>query len=169
MALHPQVQVYCDEINAIEVPPLEERPLDEVQRRLPRHDHGRAGAGRRRRQGPGPRPSPAPTGRSASASTGPRARTPREPLPVYVNFHGSGYVVLSIETHDGVCRALCKGADCIVVGVNYCKAPENKFPKPTEDALGVGQVGGRQLRRDRRRTRRASRSAAIRPAAASRR
>lgn len=56
------------------------------------------------------------------------------PLPVLVHFHGSGFVVLGLEGHDNVCRELCEGAGCIVVAVNYRKAPENKFPKPTDDA-----------------------------------
>ena len=49
--------------------------------------------------------------------------------------------MLSIDTHDNVCRAICKGAGCIVVGVNYCKSPENKFPKPTRGRLGLALSG----------------------------
>ena len=43
-------------------------------------------------------------------------------------------MVLSIDTHDNVCRALCQGAGCIVIAVSYCKAPEHKFPKPTDES-----------------------------------
>ena len=64
----------------------------------------------------------------------PEASDPAKPLPVFINFHGSGFVVLGLDNYDHVCRALCQGAACIVVGVDYRKAPENKFPKPTDDA-----------------------------------
>ena len=168
VALHPQVQVYCDEINAIEVPPLAERPLDEIREGF--HDLIMAA------QATGvdvgrveDRDIPGPNGPIRIRLYWPEGVDAAEPLPVYVNYHGSGYVVLSIDTHDGACRALCKGAGCIVVGVDYCKAPENKFPKPTEDAWASLKWVSRELRRDRRATRRASRSAAIRRAAASRR
>jgi acetyl esterase len=133
MALHPQVQAFCDEINAIEVAPLNERPLAEVREGF--HDLVMS------MQAPGvavgrveDRDIPGPNGPIRIRLYWPEGADPAEPLPVYVNYHGSGYVVLSIDTHDGVCRALCKGAGCIVVGVNYCKAPEHRFPKPTEDS-----------------------------------
>ena len=133
MALHPQVQEFVDEINAIEVPPLRERPLAEVREGF--HDLIMS------QQAPGvavgrveERDIPGRHGPIRIRLYWPEGYDPAAPLPVYVNFHGSGYVVLSIDTHDNVCRALCKGAECIVVGVNYRKAPENKFPKPTDDA-----------------------------------
>ena len=133
MALHPQVQAFCDEINAIEVAPLRERPLAEVREGF--HDlimslqAPPVAVGRIEE-----RDIPGPNGPIRIRLYWPEGADPARPLPVYVNYHGSGYVVLSIDTHDGVCRALCAGAGCIVVGVNYCKAPENRFPKPTEDA-----------------------------------
>ena len=133
MPLHPQVQTYCDEINAIQLPPLSERPLAEVREGF--HDLIMAA------QAPGvavgrvdDRDIPGPNGPIRIRLYWPEGADAARPLPVYVNFHGSGYVVLSIETHDNVCRALCRGAGCIVVGVDYCKAPENKFPRPTDDA-----------------------------------
>ncbi len=132
MALHPQVQEVVDEINAIEVPPLRERPLAEVRAGF--HDLVMG------MQDPGvevgrveDRDIPGPHGPIRVRLYWPEGADPAVPLPVYINFHGSGYVVLSIDTHDNVCRALCEGAACIVVGVNYRKAPENKFPKPTDD------------------------------------
>jgi acetyl esterase len=59
---------------------------------------------------------------------------PDGPLPILVHFHGSGFVVLGLDSHDNSCRELCVGISCIVVAVNYRKAPENTFPKPTDDA-----------------------------------
>ncbi len=57
----------------------------------------------------------------------------KENLPVVIYFHGGGFVVLDIETHDNVCRRISKVANAVVVSVNYRLAPENKFPVPLED------------------------------------
>ena len=55
-------------------------------------------------------------------------------LPVLVYFHGGGWVVGSLETHDGVCRALCARTPCVVVAVDYRLAPEHRFPAAVDDA-----------------------------------
>ncbi|NEU56190.1 alpha/beta hydrolase [Halorussus sp. MSC15.2] len=59
------------------------------------------------------------------------------PHPVLVYFHGGGWVVGSIDTHDSVCRHLTNAADCAVVSVDYRLAPEHPFPAPTEDAVAA--------------------------------
>ncbi|GAA4672761.1 alpha/beta hydrolase [Pseudonocardia yuanmonensis] len=56
------------------------------------------------------------------------------PRPAIVYFHGSGWVILNIEICDPSMRALANDTDCIVVAVNYQKAPEHKFPVPFNDA-----------------------------------
>lgn len=55
-------------------------------------------------------------------------------LPVLVYFHGGGWVAGSLDTHDGVCRALCARTPCVVVSVDYRLAPEHRFPTAVEDA-----------------------------------
>ena len=55
-------------------------------------------------------------------------------LPVLVYFHGGGWVAGSLDTHDGVCRALCARTPCVVVSVDYRLAPEHRFPAAVEDA-----------------------------------
>jgi acetyl esterase len=57
------------------------------------------------------------------------------PYPLLVFFHGSGFVLCSLDTHDGICRQLCAGAGYVIVSVDYRLAPEAKFPAATEDCL----------------------------------
>jgi acetyl esterase len=57
------------------------------------------------------------------------------PFPLLVFFHGSGFVLCSLDTHDGMCRNLCAGAGCLVVSVDYRLAPEHKFPAGLDDCL----------------------------------
>jgi len=54
-------------------------------------------------------------------------------LPVMVYFHGGGYVVGSIDSHDGVCREFCARTPCAVLSVGYRRAPEHKFPTALHD------------------------------------
>jgi acetyl esterase len=57
------------------------------------------------------------------------------PFPLLIFFHGSGFVLCSLDTHNGMCRNLCPGAGCVVVSVDYRLAPEHKFPSGIEDCL----------------------------------
>ena len=59
------------------------------------------------------------------------------PFPVFVFFHGGGYVIGNLDTHDAPCRAIANRAACIVVSVDYRLAPENKFPAAAEDAYAA--------------------------------
>ena len=57
------------------------------------------------------------------------------PFPLLVFFHGSGFVLCSLDTHDGICRNLCAGAGCVIVSVDYRLAPEHKFPAGLDDCV----------------------------------
>jgi acetyl esterase len=57
------------------------------------------------------------------------------PFPLLAFFHGSGFVLCSLDTHDGMCRNLCAGAGCAVVSVDYRLAPEHKFPAGLDDCV----------------------------------
>src|ERR1700731_273204 len=57
------------------------------------------------------------------------------PFPILAFYHGSGFVLCSLDTHDGMCRNLCAGAGCVVVSVDYRLAPEYKFPAGLDDCV----------------------------------
>ena len=59
----------------------------------------------------------------------------RGPFPLLAFFHGSGFVLCSLDTHDGMCRNLCAGAGCVVVSVDYRLAPEHKYPAGLDDCV----------------------------------
>ncbi|MDB5732684.1 MAG: alpha/beta hydrolase [Variovorax sp.] len=55
-------------------------------------------------------------------------------LPVLVYFHGGGFTVGSVATHDALCRTLGVQSGCAVVSVDYRLAPEHRFPTASDDA-----------------------------------
>jgi acetyl esterase len=59
------------------------------------------------------------------------------PFPVFVNFHGGGWVIGDLDTADAVCRGICRDAGCVVVSVDYRLAPEHPFPAAVEDAYAA--------------------------------
>ncbi|MDZ4264246.1 MAG: alpha/beta hydrolase [Mycobacterium sp.] len=59
------------------------------------------------------------------------------PRPGIVFFHGGGFVLCDIESHDGFCRAMARHTDSVVVSVEYRRAPEHPAPAAAEDAYGA--------------------------------
>jgi acetyl esterase len=60
-----------------------------------------------------------------------------QPLPGLVFFHGGGLVAGSLDTHDGLCRALANESGCRLVSVDYRLAPEHKFPAAVLDGCAA--------------------------------
>lgn len=66
------------------------------------------------------------------------------PAPGIVYFHGGGWVLGDLDTHDGACRFLASELSAVVVSVHYRLAPEHKAPTAAEDAYAAFQ----EIRRD---------------------
>lgn len=70
-------------------------------------------------------------------------------LPLIVFFHGGGFVICDLDTHDPFCRSLARASGCAVASVDYRRAPETRFPGPLEDcfaatkwlAANAGEIG----------------------------
>ncbi len=56
------------------------------------------------------------------------------PHPVLVFYHGGGWVIGDLYTHDGICRSIVNADGCAVAAVDYRLAPEFKYPVPVEDS-----------------------------------
>ncbi len=59
--------------------------------------------------------------------------------PVVLFFHGGGFVVGDLDTHDGTCRQHAVGASAVVVSVEYRLAPEHPYPAAIDDAWAATQ------------------------------
>lgn len=60
-----------------------------------------------------------------------------EALPALVYFHGGGWTIGDVDTHDIVCRELANGARCAVFSVEYRLAPESPFPAAVQDCISA--------------------------------
>ncbi len=59
------------------------------------------------------------------------------PAPLVVFFHGGGFVLCSLDTHDELARGLCRGAGAVVVSVDYRLAPEAPYPAAADDCYAA--------------------------------
>ena len=64
----------------------------------------------------------------------PNLRSATQGLPTLVYFHGGGFTIGSIQTHNVLCRELARIGHCAVISVDYRLAPEYRFPMATNDA-----------------------------------
>lgn len=64
-------------------------------------------------------------------------RDAEAPHPVVAYFHGGGWVVGDLESHDGVCRSLANHSGSCIVSVDYRLAPEHRYPAAAEDAYAA--------------------------------
>ena len=141
-SLHPQVVGLLERAAKSPLPPVYEVP-PAVARRIYRDVRGAL------------TPDPpvvesahlllAPRPDAAAGPAGPvpvRAYRPKgagkdEVLPALVFFHGGGWVIGDLDTHDVVCRTLANGARCAVFSVEYRVAPESPFPAAVDDCVAA--------------------------------
>lgn len=75
-------------------------------------------------------------GRVAMRAYRPRGKAGRR-LPALLYFHGGGWCIGNLDSHDHVCRWLAAHSECVVIAVDYRLGPEHKFPTAVEDALAA--------------------------------
>lgn len=63
----------------------------------------------------------------------------KSPQPTLIYFHGGGWVLGNLDSHDGVCRDIANAARCTVISVDYRLAPEAKFPAAADDSIAAAQ------------------------------
>jgi acetyl esterase len=132
MPLDPQAQALLDQFAAAGRPPIAELSPQEARETF-RQMIALAGE---------PEPVARVEDRTVPGPAGPipvRVYTPagQPPLPALVYFHGGGWVIGDLDSHDPVCRALANGAGCVVVAVDYRLAPEHKYPAAAEDCYAA--------------------------------
>src|SRR3546814_8965905 len=59
------------------------------------------------------------------------------PFPLIAFFHGSGFCICSLDTHDDMARHLCRGSGAVVCSVDYRLAPEHPYPAGPNDCLAA--------------------------------
>jgi acetyl esterase len=143
MALDPQAKALLDMLVAAGGPPIEQMEVPAVREMYLAMRPPTAGPEVARvedRRIPGA--NGAEMGGADRAEIGIRIYTPRggdAPFPIIVYFHGGGWVIGDLETHDAWCRALASGAGALVVAVDYRLAPEERFPAAAEDCFAATQ------------------------------
>jgi len=133
VSLHPQVAQLLERAAKSPLPPYYEVPAH-VARRIYRDT--RAALAPRAPEVAEARLVIAP-GPVALRAYRPAGSKPEEKLPALVYFHGGGWVIGDLDTHDVLCRQLANGARCAVYSVDYRMGPEHPFPAAVDDCLAA--------------------------------
>lgn len=62
---------------------------------------------------------------------------PSGPLATLIYYHGGGFVIGNVDTHDSTCRRLANKSRCQVISIDYRLSPEHPFPAPTDDGVAA--------------------------------
>jgi acetyl esterase len=134
MPLDPQAQDFMRRLAASGLPPVEEQTVDQVRAQVALSTHFLGKPPRvarvedRRIAGPG--------GDLAIRLITPEGLGPG-PSPVVVFFHGGGWVLGDLSSHENLCRALANESKTIFAIVDYRLAPEHPFPAAVDDAFAA--------------------------------
>jgi acetyl esterase len=140
MSLHPQVVALLERVEKSPLPPYHEVP-PHVARRIYRDT--RAALSPRAPEVAEAKLLIAP-GPVALRAYRPAGTQPADELPALVYFHGGGWVIGDLDTHDVLCRQLANGARCAVYSVDYRMGPEFPFPAAVDDCVAATRyVAGR--------------------------
>jgi acetyl esterase len=135
MALHPEMQALLQQLDELNLPPLFSGPAPEARARLREVVLGA--------QDP---TTLTPVAAIDDATVpGPGGDIPvrvyrpdaTAPTPTVVFFHGGGWMLGDLDTHDEPARRICRDVGAVVVNVDYRMAPEAPFPAPFEDCLAA--------------------------------
>jgi acetyl esterase len=137
MPLDPQAKILLDQLAAAESPNINDQSPEQARAMYAALAHlgggGQEVAGVEDRTIPGP-----------AQGIPIRIYTPEKgaaPRPGVVFFHGGGFVIGDLDTHDPDCRAIANGTGAVVVAVDYRLAPEHPYPAAQEDCIAaVGWV-----------------------------
>lgn len=130
---YPEVRALLEAIDAESAPPLQTLPPEEARKAA--SEALKLSSGEPEEVGhvedlriPGPG-GPIPIRVYAPAGPG--------PFPALVYFHGGGWVLCDLDTHDNICRLICRAAGAAVVAVDYRLAPEHRFPAAVDDCYAA--------------------------------
>jgi len=132
MPLDPQMQKIMDATLALGLPPIEQMTVAQARESI-----------RQRTPALGPVQQVKAVEEHhvpvADGTIGMRVYRPSDtrPLPALVFYHGGGWVIGDLYTHDGICRAIANAAGCVVASVDYRLAPERKYPAAFEDSYAA--------------------------------
>jgi acetyl esterase len=134
MPLAPALQGFLDQTAGVDLPALQDLPLDDARTMGVAFAQATASPAE---------PVAHVEDRDLDTTVGPlrtRVYTPASgdaPRPVIAYFHGGGWVIMGIETHDGICRRLANATGAIVVSVEYRLAPEHRYPAALDDCFAA--------------------------------
>lgn len=131
MPLDPQAQVIIDLVNSSDFGEVSDITPEEMREQMRAMTAAETSAPVHRVEN---MTIPGPVGDIPARLYAPRADGP---LPVLVWYHGGGWVIGDLETHDGICRDLANAIGCVVVSVDYRLAPEHPFPAAVDDAFAA--------------------------------
>jgi len=135
MPLDPQVEDFLRRLEAAALPPIQEQTVAQARSQM---DFSTRFLGELPAVGPvEDRHISGPDGPLRVRIITPSKDAPPAPRPLLVYFHGGGWVLGNIESHEGVCRAIANASGAIVASVDYRRPPEHRFPAAAEDAYAA--------------------------------